>query len=60
VIGDPKLAKTGSPYLPNWFRLTSLSPAINKALSLPEVLVDYFNTLRGSPPDIGAIEFTAP
>jgi len=31
VIGNPKLVKTGEPYAPEWFRLTGLSPAIDKA-----------------------------
>jgi hypothetical protein len=58
IVADPLLQHTGGPFTPDWFRLTSLSPAINKALKLPEVLVDYFNTLRDAYPDIGAIEFT--
>ncbi len=57
VIGDPKLAKTGEPYAVEWFELTGLSPAIDKALSIPEVMVDYYGNLRGSSPDIGAIEY---
>lgn len=57
VIGDPLLAKVGDPYASQWFRLTSLSPAIDKAVKIPEVLVDYFNKSRGNYPDMGAIEF---
>ena len=57
VIGDPMLAKTGEPYLPDWFRLTDFSPAIDQALLIPEVIDDYFGNLRGSFPDMGAIEY---
>jgi hypothetical protein len=57
VIGDPKLAKMGTPFTVDWFRLLSSSPAINAGLALPEVLTDYFGNLRGGSPDIGAIEY---
>ena len=53
IVADPKLAKTGQPYLVNWFLLTSTSPAINAALSLPEVPADYFGNLKGAAPDMG-------
>jgi hypothetical protein len=57
VIGDPGLSKVGLPYFAEWFMLTNTSPAIGKALSLTEVLVDYFGHMRDSAPDIGAIEY---
>lgn len=57
VIGDAKLSRTGSPYSTDWYLLTDASPAIDMGLSLGEVSVDYFGTSRGSPPDIGAIEY---
>lgn len=57
VIGDPKLSRTGSTYSTDWYLLTDASPAIDKALSLGEVNIDYFGTDRSSSPDIGAIEF---
>lgn len=58
IVKDPKLARTGSPYNNYlWFELTDGSPAINAALSLPEVTVDFLGTVRGSPPDLGALEY---
>lgn len=59
VVDDPRLVKSGSPDDPDWFKLTVSSPAINKAISLPQVLVDYFGNLRGSAPDIGAAEYVS-
>jgi hypothetical protein len=56
IIADPQLAKTGAPFAVEWFRLTASSPAIDNALSIPEVTVDYFGNPRGSSPDRGAIE----
>jgi hypothetical protein len=60
VIGDPLLVKGGTPYFPDWFRLTNLSPAISHAIVLPEVLVDFYGYLRDSNPDLGAIEYFPP
>ena len=57
IIGDPLLAKTGDQYTPEWFKLTGYSPAISKALSLPQVFIDFFGVNREAPPDIGASEF---
>lgn len=57
VIGNPLLSRSGSPFSPDWYRLTASSPAINKALLLGEVSADYFTVQRGSLPDIGAAEF---
>jgi hypothetical protein len=57
IIGDPLFTQTRDPYSPEWYKLTVLSPAINKALSLSEVNLDYFGMNRVAPPDIGASEF---
>lgn len=56
VIGDPLLEKVGQPYNTYWFRLLTDSPAIGKAMSLPEVSLDYFENTRGGAPDLGACE----
>ncbi len=60
IIGNPLLAKTGDPYSPEWYKLTDVSPAIGSGTTLPEVTVDYFNKIRSTPPDIGAIEYFIP
>jgi len=57
VIGDPQFARLGNPYTPEWYKITALSPAIDKALSLSVVNVDYFGSEREAPPDMGANEF---
>jgi hypothetical protein len=57
TIGNPLLAHTGDPYTPDWFKLTSISPAIDKGMSLVEVVVDYFGYTRVMPLDMGAIEY---
>lgn len=63
IIADPKLAKTGSTapgqLTADWFKLLSNSPAINKAKVITEVTEDYFKTVRGSSPDIGAHEYVS-
>lgn len=60
VIGDPLLARTGltgaGQLTPGWFKITSASPAVNKALVLNEVAEDFFKAPRGTSPDIGAHE----
>ena len=56
VVADPLLAKVGSKYLVDWYRLLTGSPAINKALLLPDVTVDFEGTPRGTSPDMGALE----
>lgn len=57
IIGNPLLKHVGNPYVPKWFQLTSVSPAIDAAIALPEVYVDYFGIGREAPPDMGANEF---
>jgi hypothetical protein len=63
IVGNPMLSRQGT-ILPgqltgSWFMLTSSSPAINRAVSLPEVTGDYFKSQRpfGSFPDIGGHEY---
>lgn len=57
IIGDPLLAKAGQPFAPEWFMLINSSPAVNKAIDLPEVIIDYFGHFRDASHDIGAIEY---
>jgi len=57
VVGDPKLVKTGQPYVSEWFKLANSSPAIDKAIPIPNVTVDFFSDSRGNAPDIGADEY---
>ncbi len=61
VVDDPELSKIGSKsagsLTSEWFKILSSSPANEFALKLEEVTTDYFNTLRGSNPDIGAHEY---
>ncbi len=56
IIGDPKLAKIGSPFNSGWYELTIPSPAKDKATLLIEVTVDFLSRFRGQKPDIGAME----
>jgi len=60
LVGNPLLANSSqsvdSSIDPNWYTLTSSSPAIGRALVLSDVQTDYFGTVRGSSPDIGAHE----
>ena len=64
IIGqDPRISRAGTfaagQLTADWFRLQSTSPAINHAAVISQVNADFFNTARGSSPDIGAIEFIA-
>jgi hypothetical protein len=56
IVGNPLLNRTGTFYDPDWYHLTAASPAIDHGLSIPEVLVDFFNLIRDSSPDMGAID----
>jgi hypothetical protein len=60
VVGDPALAKTGpiaaGALLPSYFLLTASSPAIDAAEPTVPVDDDFFGTVRGAAPDIGAHE----
>jgi hypothetical protein len=57
VIGDPKLAKTGSYTAPEWYQLQASSPAWNTAIRISEVIDDFYRRLRGETPDMGAFEY---
>jgi parallel beta-helix repeat protein len=61
ILADPLLAKIGSigpgQLTANYFKITANSPAINKAKNLPEVLEDFFQTIRALSPDIGAHDY---
>jgi hypothetical protein len=57
IIGDPLFSHNGDQYSPYWYELSTISPAINNALTLSEVVVDFFNKNREAPPDMGANEF---
>ena len=62
IVGNPQLAKTGT-YGPGllsgtYFKILLTSPCRDKALSLPQVLYDYFGIFRGSSPDIGGHEYS--
>ena len=57
VIGSPMLSKAGSPFAAPWFALTSSSPEIRKGVSLSEVPQDFVGLTRGSPPDLGALQY---
>jgi hypothetical protein len=58
VIGDPKLAMTGSPYSPDWSSLSDSSPAKNKGIVISVTNLDFYDTIRDAFPDIGALEYT--
>jgi parallel beta-helix repeat protein len=60
VVGDPKILKsgpTGPGFLtPQWFQLSSISPALDRAEPLDEVKEDMVRLVRGAYPDMGALE----
>jgi hypothetical protein len=63
IVGDPRLAKTGSTVAGqltgNYFKLLSTSPAIDKGAVVLGVTDDFFGTKRpvGAYPDMGAHEY---
>jgi hypothetical protein len=57
IIGKPGFTKNGSYFSPEYFRLLSTSPDIEKGITLSEVSKDYFGASRVSLPDLGAIEY---
>jgi hypothetical protein len=59
-FGPPHFNQTGDPFSPEWYKITEISPAKDNALSLPEVVEDYFGNLREATPDMGAHEFFLP
>ena len=56
-IADPNHARSAGSVIAEWYKLTAGSPAINKAVVVPEVSKDFFNSARGTSPDIGAHEY---
>ena len=60
IIADPKLAKSGSigaGFLnAGWFKILESSPARDRATVLSKVTEDFFRTIRGDSPDMGAYE----
>ena len=60
-IGNPNLAKHGAvgpgEFTPEWFKTFSSSPARDRAKVISEVTEDFFRTVRGEYPDMGAYEF---
>jgi hypothetical protein len=59
-IGNPLFEQTGDPYSPEWFKLSAASPAIDRALSLPNITHDFFGNPREAIPDMGAHEYILP
>ncbi len=62
-VGNPLLVNAdavlaGGQVDPGWYKLGIMSPAIDKASSLPEVWDDYFGNSRTGKPDIGAHEIS--
>lgn len=57
LVGNPLLLARQGNISPDWLRLQPNSPAINKAVLLPEVPTDFFKQSRGQFPDIGAYEY---
>lgn len=59
VIGNPQLAETGSTgagaLAASYFKLLTSSPAIGKGMILSAVKVDFNNTTRPAPPNIGGV-----
>jgi parallel beta-helix repeat protein len=57
IIADPKLAKTGSMYGADWYRLLSGSPAIDMGKLINVITKDFTGYGRVGTLDIGAFEF---
>jgi len=57
-IGDPLLTQAGDVFKPDWYKLSGLSPAIGAGSPISSITIDYFNNIRGVPPDIGAHEYS--
>jgi len=57
IIGNSIFEQTGNPYTAEYYKLSNISPAIDGAEFLPEVIVDYFGFERLPLPDMGANEF---
>jgi hypothetical protein len=63
IAGDPKVARTGTmtpgTLTPAYFQILGSSPVINAAMSLNSVTKDFFQSARGTAPDIGGHEFAS-
>lgn len=63
IIGDPSIHKDGSTAAGalsySYFRLLPNSPAINAGTYIADVSIDYTESVRGNPPDMGALEYTS-
>ncbi|MFH1503219.1 MAG: choice-of-anchor Q domain-containing protein, partial [Candidatus Diapherotrites archaeon] len=53
IVGDPLFVDAAN----GDFHLLPGSPAINKGISIPEVIADYDGNVRGNPPEVGAYEY---
>ncbi len=64
IVADPQLAKSGtlSPGAleGQYFKLLSTSPGRDHAVSLSQVVNDYFKRSRGTAPDMGGDEYVWP
>ena len=58
LLVDPNYTRTAGSVSANWYKIKSTSPAIDRAMNLSEVSIDYWNIARGTTPDIGAHEAT--
>jgi hypothetical protein len=63
IVIDPQLVKAGATgpgaLTPEYFKISITSPARGRALSLLEVVEDFFKTPRGTLPDIGGHQYVA-
>lgn len=57
VVGDPLLAETDGYDNPLYYKLQTGSPCIGAGATPSLATVDYNGVTRGSPPDMGAIEY---
>ncbi len=56
MLVDPNHTRTAGSVISDWYKISTTSPAINKAMSITEVSVDYWNQPRNTLPDMGADE----
>jgi hypothetical protein len=61
LVADPQLSKRGSvlpgSLTPMYFKILATSPAIDSALRIDAVNIDFFRRSRGIQPDIGGHEY---
>ena len=64
VAGNPLITRTGTTtagtLTPNYFKISTGSPVVNRAMRLTSVTEDFFKTLRSTTPDIGGHEAVLP